>query len=181
MEQALKFDAGKVELSQLPREAMEQIARVLMFGAAKYGKHNWRKGHDFTRLLDAALRHLVAWGDGETNDPESGLNHLAHAGACVAFLLWGSKHRPDLDDRPEPSPPGMLPGKTEADRVGELLRRYQLPAADSVLPGGGLIQPGGGPGMVAVAQALERTGIDASPLTGAQANDLYAVAPGVVD
>ena len=33
-----------------------------------------------------------SWRDGEKNDLESGLHHLAHAGCCLLFMLW-------LDDR----------------------------------------------------------------------------------
>ena len=33
------------------------------------------------------LRHIFAWASGERVDAESGLSHLAHAGANVLFLL----------------------------------------------------------------------------------------------
>ena len=36
------------------------------------------------------LRHILAWKRGETNDPESGLPHLAHAGwNCIALMHYG--------------------------------------------------------------------------------------------
>lgn len=94
-----KDDQDKPPMSLLDRFALEQIAKVLQFGAKKYAKHNWRKGLEFSRLLDAALRHILAFADGEDNDPESGLSHIAHAGCCIMFLLWMQKNRPDLDDR----------------------------------------------------------------------------------
>lgn len=78
---------------------MEEIAKVLAFGAQKYAAHNWRKGIAYSRLLDAALRHLYAFADGEDTDPESGLSHIAHAGCCVVFLLGMIHSRPDQDDR----------------------------------------------------------------------------------
>lgn len=95
----VKFDAGKAPMSLLDRTALEQIAQVMAFGAQKYGRDNWRGGIQMTRLLDAAMRHLYAYADGETNDPESGLSHLAHAGCCVMFALNMAASRPDLDDR----------------------------------------------------------------------------------
>lgn len=94
-----KDDTDKPPMSLLDRYALEQIANVLAFGAKKYAKHNWRKGLEYSRLLDAALRHLLAFADGEDNDPESGFSHIAHAGCCIMFLLWMSKNRTDLDDR----------------------------------------------------------------------------------
>ena len=83
----LKYDAGKPPLSRLPREFLEQTAKVLEFGAKKYAWNNWKKGISYHRVLDAAMRHLTAFADNETIDPESGLSHLAHASCCLAFLL----------------------------------------------------------------------------------------------
>jgi len=79
--------AAKPSLSLLPTQPLLEIARVLDFGAAKYAAHNWRAGIDNSRLLDAALRHILANNEGETLDPESGLNHLAHAGCMILFAL----------------------------------------------------------------------------------------------
>lgn len=98
-QRGIKHDAGKAPLSLMDRYAMEQIGAVLAFGAKKYAAHNWRGGIAYSRLLDAALRHLYAFADGEDLDAESGLPHVAHAGCCIVFLLGMMRHRPDLDDR----------------------------------------------------------------------------------
>jgi hypothetical protein len=84
---ATKADAGKLAVELLPFRALLSVGSVLEFGASKYGEHNWRRGLAWSRLLGAALRHLMAWGAGEKLDPESGLPHLAHAAASVLFLL----------------------------------------------------------------------------------------------
>lgn len=94
-----KFDQGKPRMELLPPLALEEIAKVLTFGAQKYDPWNWAKGISYSRLLGAALRHLLAWGRGENTDPESGLSHLAHAGCCVLFLLHMEKLKPEMDDR----------------------------------------------------------------------------------
>lgn len=39
------------------------------------------------RYFDAAMRHTLAWHQGEIRDPESGLHHLAHATTCLLFLV----------------------------------------------------------------------------------------------
>ena len=93
-----KFDQDKVPLHLLDTYALEETAKVLAFGAKKYGANNWRKGIKKTRLLAAALRHLFAYLRGEDLDPESRLSHIAHAMCCCMFLL-GLMHRTDLDDR----------------------------------------------------------------------------------
>lgn len=94
-----KDDQEKIPVDLVSTEAITRIAEVLAFGARKYDRHNWRKGISFSRVVSAALRHILAWKDGEDNDPESGLNHLAHAGCCVSFLLEYLKTHPEMDDR----------------------------------------------------------------------------------
>lgn len=96
-----KHDGDKVRMELLPFYALEEIAKVMTFGAKKYAAHNWSKGIDFSRLQGAAMRHLSSWSKGEDTDPESGLSHLAHLGCCVLFLIWMQENRPDLDDRPK--------------------------------------------------------------------------------
>lgn len=94
-----KNDTEKNRLDLLPTEALEEIAKVLTFGAKKYADYNWTKGFVWSRLLGATLRHLFAFMRGEDKDPESGISHLAHAGCCILFLLYHEKHHTDLDDR----------------------------------------------------------------------------------
>jgi hypothetical protein len=83
-----KYDSGKDPWNLLPWAGTRAIVQVLAYGAQKYAPGNWRKVPDArSRYFAAALRHLVAWHLGESTDPESGLPHLAHAGACILFLL----------------------------------------------------------------------------------------------
>ena len=91
--------ASKPRLDLLPTAAMEAIAEVLTFGAAKYDDNNWCRGARWGRYYSALLRHLFAWWRGEDLDRETGLSHLAHAGCCLVFLMeyqrngWGSDDR----------------------------------------------------------------------------------------
>lgn len=98
----LKFDAGKPRMDLVDADALEELARVLDFGAHKYAEHNWRKGIKLSRLLAAAGRHLFAIVRGEDKDPETGLQHAAHLMCCAMFLIWTIKHKPDMDDRWKP-------------------------------------------------------------------------------
>ncbi len=83
----IKADDGKEPMGLLPGVALREISRVLDYGAKKYAPNNWKHVRPGSRYLDAALRHLTAYADGEDNDPESDLHHLAHAGCCVLFML----------------------------------------------------------------------------------------------
>jgi hypothetical protein len=99
MSEATKYDAGKPRMELLPAVALEEIAKALDFGSKKYTDWNWTKGFKWSRLLGSCLRHLTSYLRGEDKDPESGLSHLAHAGANIVFLLWHERFRQDLDDR----------------------------------------------------------------------------------
>ena len=98
-DKAKKFDEGKLPLELLPSESLEEIAKVLQFGAAKYDSWNWTNGLKWSRCLGATLRHLYKWARGIDVDEESGISHLAHAGCNILFLLWYSKYKKELDDR----------------------------------------------------------------------------------
>lgn len=86
-EGGIKHDDGKADLSLVPLTALESEARAFGFGEKKYGRYNYTRGFDVSRLTSAALRHIYAYNNGEDIDPESGLHHLGHARACLAMLL----------------------------------------------------------------------------------------------
>ena len=99
MEEAKKADTNKPPIGLISRVALEQEAFVMQFGAQKYDAHNWRKGMKYSRLLNAALRHILAFNEGEDLDPETGLSHLAHARCCLAFLMDYQASGTGQDDR----------------------------------------------------------------------------------
>lgn len=91
----MKFDHGKPNWSLLPLECVEDIVKILSFGAEKYGRDNWKKlssKEDIDRIFSALMRHLVASRNGELTDSESGMSHLAHALTNMIFLLYNEKH-----------------------------------------------------------------------------------------
>lgn len=98
---AMKFDGEKVRLDLIPVTPLLAIGKVLTYGAKKYSERNWEKGLAWSRCYAAALRHLFAWWSGETNDPETGLNHLDHALCEIMFLREFAETHPELDDRPK--------------------------------------------------------------------------------
>lgn len=98
-EKGLKFDGDKPDLSLLPREALEEISKVLMQGELKYGRYNWKKGISYNRLLAAALRHIHKFIDGEDTDEETKTLHVANAACNLMFIIYMYQHRKELDDR----------------------------------------------------------------------------------
>lgn len=96
-----KEDLGKLEWTQVPFEALEGMVRVLMFGAKKYTKYNWRKGMTWSRPFEALLRHLFKWWAGEIIDEETGCSPLDHALCELLFLKYYEMHEQykEHDDR----------------------------------------------------------------------------------
>lgn len=84
----LKKDSGKLPWRLLPFDAVREVVKVLQKGAEKYSENNWvhvEGARD--RYFDALMRHVIAWYEGEQNDSEWNLNHLAHGSCCILFLL----------------------------------------------------------------------------------------------
>lgn len=96
--EGVKYDSGKPRMDLLDPYAIEQLSKVLTFGAEKYAAHNWRKGIHKSRLIAAALRHFFKYLGGEDKDPETNLSHIAHAMCCCMFIL-GLEDKIYLDDR----------------------------------------------------------------------------------
>lgn len=70
-------------------EAISEAAKAMEYGEAKpeYGRNNWKKGMEWSRLIDAAQRHLLAILDEEMIDKDSGNTHVAHAFGSIHMLL----------------------------------------------------------------------------------------------
>lgn len=140
-----KHDGSKPRTDLLPTAPLFAIADVLGFGAKKYAAHNWRAGLEYQRVYGAILRHLFAWQEGEDLDPETGLNHLAHAGCELLFLLE-FVGKPELyshlDDRYKPTQPSdrvdILLDAQAADRAAKRLLPstvYRVPSSPNRILG----------------------------------------------
>jgi len=92
-------DSGKTRVELIDPYTLEEMGKVLAFGAEKYDPWNWTRGISYGRLLGSILRHTFAFMRREDIDPESGCHHLAHAMCDVMFLLSMTRRHPDLDDR----------------------------------------------------------------------------------
>ena len=70
-------------------EAIEQLAIAMEYGEAKpeYGRNNWKKGMEWSRYLDAAMRHGLKILAGESVDPDSGNRHVAHMLGSIHMLI----------------------------------------------------------------------------------------------
>jgi hypothetical protein len=97
----MKFDGGKPRwfrwFSLMPWNELRDVGAVLVKGAEKYSRDNWRhvKGGE-ERYFDAMMRHLEArFVRGELLDQDDGLSHLSHACCDLLFLMWIDKQPAD--------------------------------------------------------------------------------------
>ena len=101
-------------ISVIPTASLLHLGEVMKLGATKYGPFNWRETPvPAETYMDAAMRHLLSWQDGEDKDPESGMSHLAHVMACMAIII-DAKENDMLDDN-----------RPKAGRVGQMISNFQ--------------------------------------------------------
>lgn len=92
--------AKKVALSAVSPVAIAHEACAMMDGEWKYGFRNWRDKSVIARIyIDAALRHIMAWFEGEEAAADSGVHHLGHARACLGIILDAQATGNLIDDR----------------------------------------------------------------------------------
>lgn len=86
----LRYNTGKPMMELIEPGFMEEVAKILTFGADKYEINNWKKFNRIKRFqtYGSLMRHLEAHRKGEKIDPESGCSHLCHIVANAMFLWW---------------------------------------------------------------------------------------------
>lgn len=82
----MKNDTNKTNWSLFPFEQLEEVAKVVDYGAKKYAPNDWQNVEK-ERYFSAAMRHLVEYHKGKKLD-ESGFTHLAHCVCSLLFLMW---------------------------------------------------------------------------------------------
>jgi len=136
--------ALKTPLGLIPPYAMEQTAWVHKLGSDKYGPYNWRKtGVCASTYVNAILRHLNAWRDGENLDPESGISHLAHV-ACSCNILMDADYCGTLQDDRNVTPPEAAKYRRKVEPVETPAEEPEQPVETEYrfLKAGELIQEG---------------------------------------
>jgi len=107
----------------MPRWVALLVGRVMSVGAAKYGAFNFRDSRiAASTYQDAMERHAALWFDGEDNDPETGVSHLASIMASCTLLLDAQENGKLDDDRQKT---GMV--RRALDKLEGLLVSLPLP------------------------------------------------------
>jgi hypothetical protein len=116
-----KIGLTKVPLSLVPPVAIAHEALAMADGARKYGAYNWRKNKVRADIyVDAAMRHITAWNEGEERASDSKMHHLGHARACLGILLDALEGGNLIDNRPLPGPlPYVLQRETKTTETAK--------------------------------------------------------------
>jgi hypothetical protein len=86
---------GKGRMDLLPACAIIRLAKHFENGANKYEERNWEKGIPTHSFIDSAIRHLMKYLDGATDE-----DHLCAAAWNCMCCMWTEEKRPDLIDIP---------------------------------------------------------------------------------
>jgi hypothetical protein len=109
--------------SVFPRWVSLAVGRVMSVGAAKYGKFNYRESAISASVYEDAMeRHAALWFDGEDNDPETGVSHLASIIASAVLLMDAQATGKLVDDRQKT---GIV--RQKLDELEKLLVTLPLP------------------------------------------------------
>lgn len=95
----------KPRLSLVSPAGIVYEALAMGNGADRYGAFNWRdKKVQAMIYIEACMRHLLAWQDGEEVATDSGVPHLGHAKACLGILIDALESGCLIDNRPKAGP-----------------------------------------------------------------------------
>jgi Domain of unknown function (DUF5664) len=99
----------KPRLSLVPPAGLIYASLAMANGADKYGPYNWREKKVQAMIyLEAAMRHILSYQDGESNAQDSGAPHLGHAIACLLIIIDALETGNLIDNRPKPGPTSAL-------------------------------------------------------------------------
>src|SRR5882724_2517752 len=101
--------SNKLPMGLVPATTKAYLALGHAEGHIKYGLVNWREaGVKASIYLDALERHIEKWKNGEEEDPETTVPHLANALACISIIVDAKECGKLIDDRPKSAPIGGL-------------------------------------------------------------------------
>lgn len=93
--QQYRKDAGKLPVGEIFKQfplALEELAKVIAFGEAKYKRHSWLLIQDFkSRAENSLARHELERAKGNSLDEESGCHHMAHSIWNLLAMLQNNK------------------------------------------------------------------------------------------
>jgi hypothetical protein len=123
----VKYDQKKVAtFGLMPPFASWFEAMNYGLGAIKYASRNWEKGSSFTRLFNAALRHIHLAMMGEWVDEEYKLPHVIMACFSLKCLNEFFVTHPEYNDLPKYTPEQLAMFKKMIKDVEEAAEKVRV-------------------------------------------------------
>lgn len=117
--------SDKLPLSLVPDTTIAYLTLGHLEGMLKYGLVNWRQcGVRNSIYLDALARHIAKYKNGEWEDPNTKVPHLANALACLSIIVDAYECGKLIDDRPKSAPVASLIDKF-SDKVKHLKKLFK--------------------------------------------------------
>lgn len=118
--------SSKVPMGLVPPITMAYLSLAHLEGDLKYGRVNWREaGIRVMIYIDACLRHIAKYRDGEWEDPMTHVPHLANALTCLSIIADAHNSGNIIDDRPKSAPSAQA-----IDKLGEVVMHLKELHAD---------------------------------------------------
>ncbi|KKM00023.1 hypothetical protein LCGC14_1808530 [marine sediment metagenome] len=99
---AVRSKLDDVRYDLISPQALRRLAATYAEGAEKYGDNNFRKGMEFSNVLNHVLTHIFDYLADEDNHPMyEGIeveDHLAHACWGLMTLMEQEETKPELND-----------------------------------------------------------------------------------
>ena len=100
---AVRDTGGKGRMDLLPMCALLRMSRHMEnsiapdpnTGVPHYPERNWERGLPMHSMIDSALRHLVKYVDGQTDE-----DHLCAAATNLMMAMWTEEKMPEMQDIP---------------------------------------------------------------------------------
>ena len=117
---AIRDVGGKGRMDLLPMCALLRISKHMEdaiasdpeTGKSHYPERNWEKGIPMHSMIDSAMRHLVKYMDGQTDE-----DHLCAAATNLLMALWTEEKRPNMQDSPSRLSPVVSVVSIEAPKA----------------------------------------------------------------
>ena len=101
---AVRNTGGKGRMDLLPMCALLRVSHHMEDALQIYPERNWEKGIPMHTMLDSAMRHLVKYMDGQTNE-----DHLSAAATNLLMAMWMEEKKPDMQDIPSRKQSNVAP------------------------------------------------------------------------
>lgn len=100
---AVRDTGGKGRTDLLPMCAILRVSKHMedailpdpVTGVAHYPERNWEIGIPMHTMMDSAMRHILKYMDGWTDE-----DHLCAAATNLLMAMWTEEKRPDMQDIP---------------------------------------------------------------------------------